>query len=163
MRQLMVMRHAKSSWADETITDHERPLNERGRTAAAAMGRFMAERRLLPDRVLSSDSVRTRETVSLWAEAAGWDGPVEFLPELYHADVPTLLQAASALPDTCLRPLVVAHNPGIAELVSGSSGTMVEVPTGTLAVLEAALDRWAEISPSRLSTMLTQRPRELTA
>ena len=162
MLQLMVLRHAKSSWSDGSLSDHERPLNERGRDAAAAMGRFMAEEDLLPDRILSSDSTRTRETVELWVEAAAWDGAIDFLPDLYHADVPTLLQVASLLPPTCRRPMLVAHNPGIAELVSLSSGTMVETPTGTLAVIDVELERWTEIARSRLRTVLTKRPRELT-
>ncbi len=162
MRRLMVLRHAKSSWSDGSLGDHERPLNERGRTAATAMGRFMAESDLRPDVVLSSDSVRTRETVALWSAAADWDGPIEFLPELYLADVPTLFRTVEMLPETFHRPLLVAHNPGIAELVSAVSNALVEVPTGTLAVFEAAVDQWPDVGPSRLSTILTKRPREIT-
>lgn len=162
MRRLMVLRHAKSSWSDGSLGDHERPLNERGRAAAAAMGRFMAEADLLPDVVLSSDSHRTRETVTLWSAAAAWDGPVEFLPELYHADVPTLLRAVAGLPEARCCPLVVAHNPGIAELVSSASNELVEVPTGTLAVLDAEVAHWSEVTASRLFTTLTKRPREIT-
>ena len=161
MRHLMILRHAKSSWADETMRDHERPLNKRGRHAAGAMGRFMAEEHLLPDFIISSDSTRTRETVGLWSEGAAWDGDVDFRPELYHASAGTLLEAARTAPETSNRIMLVAHNPGIEELVSRAAGRLVDMPTGTLAGFVLAGDSWSDVQVEALSLAIHQRPREL--
>ena len=83
--ELLLLRHAKSSWADPGRSDHDRPLNDRGRHAAPLMGRLVRRLDRLPDVILSSDSRRTRETVDLWSTGADWNGSVEWLPDLYHA------------------------------------------------------------------------------
>ena len=162
MRHLMILRHAKSSWADGNLSDHERPLNQRGRRASGAMGRFMAGRDLLPDFVISSDSARTRETVALWSEAAGWDGDVDFRPELYHASAEELLVAARAAPDTSGRIMLVAHNPGIEEFVSRAAGRHLEMPTGTLAGFGVDCSTWSQVDPEAMNLSIHQRPRELS-
>ena len=94
MRRLILLRHAKSSWATPGQRDHERPLNPRGRSAAELVGRCCAEADLLPDLIRSSDSARTRETVARWSDAAGWSGPVQWSTDLYHAPPHRLLEAA---------------------------------------------------------------------
>ena len=161
MPMLMVMRHAKSSWSDATTADHDRPLNTRGRSAAGDMGRFAARNGLLPDVVLASDSRRTRETVELWADAADWHGPVDHLPELYHASAAGLLEVARLARAEMAgadRVMLVAHNPGIEDLVSTVCDDLVTVPTGTLAVMEHASD---DLDPSSLRLVGIQRPRDL--
>ena len=162
MRHLMILRHAKSSWADETMRDHERPLNRRGRQAAGAMGRFMADEGLLPDLIISSDSARTRETVALWSEGARWNGPVEFEAELYHAAAETLLETARSASEAFDRIMLVAHNPGIAEFVSRASGRLTDMPTATLAAFELTSPSWNRASLEAMNLVVHQRPRELS-
>ena len=162
MRHLMILRHAKSSWADETMRDHERPLNQRGRHAAGAMGRFMAGADLLPDFIISSDSARTRETVALWSDGAEWDGEVDFREELYHASAGALLEAARSAPETSARIMLVAHNPGIEELVSRAAGTLTEMPTGTLASFDLDCPSWNQVDLDAMKLAVHQRPRELS-
>ena len=161
MRHLMILRHAKSSWADETMRDHERPLNQRGRHAAGAMGRFMAGADLLPDFIISSDSARTRETVALWSDGAEWNGEVDFREELYHASAGALLEAARSAPETSARIMLVAHNPGIEELVSRAAGRPIDMPTATLAVFELQEPSWSGLETEAMSLTIHQRPREL--
>ena len=162
MRHLMILRHAKSSWADETMRDHERPLNQRGRHAAGAMGRFMAGADLLPDFIISSDSARTRETVALWSDGAEWNGEVDFREELYHASAGALLEAARSAPETSARIMLVAHNPGIEEFVSRASGTLTEMPTGALASFDLDCPSWNQVDLDAMKLAIHQRPRELS-
>ena len=162
MRHLMILRHAKSSWADETMRDHERPLNQRGRHAAGAMGRFMAGADLLPDFIISSDSARTRETVALWSDGAEWNGEVDFREELYHASPGALLEAARSAPETSARIMLVAHNPGIEEFVSRAAGTLTEMPTGTLAAFDLDCPSWNQVDLDAMKLAIHQRPRELS-
>ena len=141
MLELLLLRHAKSSWNSPANSDHERPLNPRGRAAAPRMGELCRELDLVPDLVLSSDSARTRETFDLFAQSAGFAGEVRFLPELYHASASVLLESlADAGP--ARRPLLLAHNPGMEDLFERLSGEYERFPTAALAAFQLAIDDW---------------------
>lgn len=132
MRELLLLRHAKSTWDDSSLTDHQRPLNARGRAAAPLMGRLLRDEDLVPDLILSSDSARTRETVALLSDAMTPTGRTHFLPSLYHASPATIMGVLSEYGDAD-RVLVVAHNPGLQELASALIGTVTSFPTAALA------------------------------
>jgi phosphohistidine phosphatase len=83
MRTLLLMRHAKSSWKDESLADDERPLNKRGQQAAARMGRFLAENDLVPDTVICSTAKRARQTARRVKEAAGCKAKTHKAAALY--------------------------------------------------------------------------------
>jgi phosphohistidine phosphatase len=76
MKTLLVLRHAKSSWNDTSLDDHERPLNKRGRRDGPRMGELVREHRLTPDIIISSDAVRARRTAEAVAEAARYAGEI---------------------------------------------------------------------------------------
>src|SRR4051812_49332739 len=93
MRTLMLLRHAKSSWDDSALGDHERPLNKRGTRDGARIGKYMADNGLGPDLVLCSDAVRARATLTLLLPAfAGATPEVVFDPRLYLAEPPAILE-----------------------------------------------------------------------
>lgn len=115
MRQLLLLRHAKSSWDDRDIPDHERPLNRRGELAAAAMRTAMDGLGLAPDVVLVSTSRRTLQTLAAlepWAETP----LVDRLESLYLAPAPMLLKAVREVGAMARSVLVVGHNPGLHDL-----------------------------------------------
>jgi phosphohistidine phosphatase len=161
MRDLLLLRHAKSSWATPGLSDHERPLNARGRAASDLMGRWCADAGMLPDLILSSDATRTRETVERWCAAADWNGPIEWSSSLYHAAPNRLLAAARGVADSVHRLLIVAHNPGLEELASSLAGREIFFPTGTLAVFRAELDHWSDLDHAVFRERHVWRPREL--
>ncbi|MBV8914948.1 MAG: histidine phosphatase family protein [Acetobacteraceae bacterium] len=115
MRQLLLLRHGKSSWQDKELPDHSRPLNARGRAAAASMRKVMEDLGLAPDLVLVSSALRTRQTLEAlepWA-----DTPlVEPMDSLYLADAPTLLRALRGVKETVRSVLLIGHNPGLHDL-----------------------------------------------
>ena len=115
LRQLLLMRHAKSSWDDPRLSDHARPLNARGRLAAAAMRRAMHELGLAPDVVLVSSARRTLQTMEALEP---WDETplVEPMDALYLASAPQLLAVLRATAETARSVLLVGHNPGLHEL-----------------------------------------------
>ena len=115
MRQLLLLRHAKSSWDDRDLSDHARPLNPRGKQAAGLMRATMERLGLVPDLVLVSSARRTMQT----AEALEpWDETplIDPLDSLYLAPAPQILQTLQGVPETVRSVLVVGHNPGLHEL-----------------------------------------------
>jgi phosphohistidine phosphatase len=112
MRQLLILRHAKSSWDDRDLSDHARPLNPRGRQAATAMRAAMINLGLSPDLVLVSTAKRTLQTLEAlepWSETP----LVEPMDSLYLASAATLLSTIQAVAETVRSVLLVGHNPGL--------------------------------------------------
>ena len=112
-RRLLLIRHAKSSWDDASLSDRERPLAGRGRKAAERMGAHLRSEGLRPDVVLSSPSRRTRQTLEL-LEFTGAE--VTYLEELYGASAHDLLASAREVRDDADVVAVVGHNPGVQDL-----------------------------------------------
>jgi phosphohistidine phosphatase len=146
-RRLYLLRHAKSSWDDSELADHDRPLAPRGIRAAAAIAGYLREHEIQPALVLCSTARRTRETY----ERLGLDGPVRYEPRIYGASAAELRELVRALPDELESVMLIGHNPAIEEL-SGEP----KFPTGALAVLE--LDDW---SASGATLVAFVRPRDL--
>jgi len=170
MKTLVLLRHAKSSWDDDTLSDHDRPLAPRGRRAAPAIAARLRDVGVLPDFVLSSTSVRTRQTLQLATDHLGAPA-VEFEESLYLAGPGRLLRTTQEVPDSVETLMLVGHNPGMHEfalaLVSeDSSGRDVgrleaKYPTAAAAVFEFDVDRWADIAPGRGSLQHFIRPKDL--
>lgn len=145
MKTLLILRHAKSSWKDENLPDHERPLNRRGKLAAPRAGEWLRQEALLPDIILSSTAVRAHQTAELAAAAGGYIGEIRLVAELYAAGPEAYLQAVANLEDRFERVMVVGHNPGLEELVSLLSGVSQPMPTAALACVKLEIATWGEI------------------
>ncbi len=148
MKTLLILRHAKSSWKDDSLPDEERPLKKRGRRQATAMGELLAREGLLPDGVICSTAERTRQTLQLVAEAAGYTGEVHYTPQLYYTDLVTYLTVLRGLPNRYDRVLLVGHNPEVEELVAHLVGDTYPMPPATLAWLELPITAWSELNPA---------------
>lgn len=145
MKTLLVLRHAKAAHP-ESGSDHDRPLTERGCRNAAEAGTVLARHAQAVGRILSSTSVRTRQTVEHLLPASGLTCASVFDRELYHASVPQLLSVIQAVPEDCSTVLLVGHNPGLSELVSVLTGWIPSFPTAALVQVDLDIDTWGEIS-----------------
>lgn len=143
MVTLVLARHAKSDWGTPGVSDHERPLNERGRRDAPLMAAALAETGIRPDRLLSSTALRARTTAESFAATLGV--PLETMPELYGASVPELWAAATAAGGRSV--LIVAHDPGLSELASVLAGRPVAMTTCSVATFPIPGDRWPAMPP----------------
>ena len=143
-RRLIVMRHAKSSWAEPGISDHARPLNGRGREAAPKVAHRLIEIGWQPEIVLSSDAMRTRETVDLMSMEFSEDVERQFLPELYLSGIREVVSVVSHIPSTTETVMVVGHNPGWEYVVQHLSGEEIVMKTGTAALLQTTAESWSE-------------------
>jgi phosphohistidine phosphatase len=168
MRRLWLLRHAKSSWNDPGLDDHDRPLAARGRDAAARQARFLAREGIRPSLVVCSSALRARETLAVVLPSLGTDLTVRIDPAGYTFDVDRLLALVRALPDEHLEAMLIGHNPAFEDLAStlAREGDRLEVlrtkyPTAALAGLVFETDRWSDVGPAggRLETFVV--PREL--
>jgi len=151
-RVLLVLRHAKSSWDDAGLSDHDRPLNRRGERDAPRMGRLLREQQLLPGLALCSTALRARTTLELALEAAAWRCEVRSIPALYGAAPPEILAVVADAPPHVERVLLVGHNPGLEELVRDLTGEPITLPTAALAALDCECEAWRGLrAPARLA------------
>ncbi len=141
-KTLLIMRHAKSSWSNATLSDWERPLNGRGREDAPQMGMLLKEEGLVPDLIISSTAVRARETAELVALGCDYEFEIQLEEDLYHADPDTYYEVVSATPDQIRSVLVVGHNPGIETFLSKVILRWQSMTTANLAQVDLALAEW---------------------
>jgi phosphohistidine phosphatase len=163
MRRLILMRHAKSDWHSGAESDHERPLNDRGRRDAPRMAQELVELGWTPQRVISSDSTRTRETWELMRPVLGPAIPVQFMADLYHSGSAALRQAMGELTSDIRSVLALGHNPGWEESVAWLSGEPTVMPTAACALLTMCADEWSQTVAEPRLWRLEQvlRPKEL--
>ncbi|AOZ70237.1 phosphoglycerate mutase [Rhodobacter xanthinilyticus] len=151
-RRLILTRHAKSSWDDPLMSDHDRPLNARGIAAARELGDFLASRGLEPEEVLCSTAQRTRETWDRVAGAVLETRPeVRYLDALYHAAPDVML--AHLRHATQPTVMMIGHNPGIAEFAARLPARPVfdpdfrKFPTCATLIIDFQIDDWSEVKP----------------
>ena len=171
MRELMLLRHAKSSWDDPGLGDAERPLSPRGERAAKAMGRTMAEGDLVPDHVLCSPARRARETWSLVSAGLSQAVKTDIVPALYDfGDGGALLDVIRAYAGPARRLLLVGHNPsmeGLARRLATRGDRKLlarlaeKYPTGALAVIAFQDADWSETGSGQGTLTRFIRPRDL--
>jgi phosphohistidine phosphatase len=163
VKTLLVLRHAKSSWNDSELDDHERPLNERGLRDAPRMGALVREHGLRPDVVLSSDAVRARLTAEAVAEAARYAGEVLLDPRLYMACPADILSLLPTVRENAETVMIVGHNPGLEQLVEQLTGEREDLPTAALAQIELPIDLWRDLTLTIRGTLVgLWRPGDLT-
>ncbi len=171
MRILYLLRHAKSSWADPDLPDHDRPLTPRGERAARRIAVHIRRERIRPGLVLCSTAARARRTLEIIASALGDAVAVRVEDGLYGVEAEDLLTRLREVPDAVDAVLVVGHNPGLQELAvelagEGDTGALRRLnekfPTGALATFTTA-GHWSELGTrtTRLESLVL--PRDLAS
>ena len=162
MKTLLVLRHAKSSWKHPETSDHDRPLNKRGKRDAPRMGRLVAARGLRPDIVVSSTARRARWTADEVAQHAGYDEAVQLDRRLYLASPDEIVDVVRSVAGSARRVMVVGHNPGLEDLVAQLGGRPETLPTAALAEIRLSIRSWKDLTASSSGTLARLwRPREL--
>lgn len=163
--RLILTRHAKSSWDDPTLQDRDRPLNARGRRAAAALGAWLASRGYLPDEVLCSDALRTRQTWEGIAPALPAAPALTLKPALYHAGPDVMLAVLRHATGRMV--MMLGHNPGIAEFAGRILARpplhegFARYPTGATLVASFETDDWGTVGFGQGAPRDFVVPREL--
>jgi phosphohistidine phosphatase len=171
VRTLLLLRHAKSSWADPELADIDRPLAARGVRAARRMAAHLEATGPQPDVVLCSSARRARQTLELLRPALGDRSDVQVDGRLYGADATAILGRVRALDVGVGSVMVVGHNPGIQDLALELAGVgdgdalaqlRVKFPTGALATLQLRDGTWSQLGPGGAFLAALTLPRQLS-
>lgn len=161
-RTLLLVRHAKSSWASPLQSDFERPLNERGLRNAPEMGKRLKAAGLVPDLIISSSALRTRQTATLLAEELGYDAEkIQWEEKLYHASPATIEDVIFGAPDHAAIIMIVTHNPGITDLVNQLSPRFATGNMPTCGVVGATFEAagWSQYPQAKRNVFLFDYPK----
>lgn len=171
MLQLLLLRHAKSSWDDPGLADADRPLSKRGICAAAEIGQHMLKQALTPSLAPCSPALRARETWALVVRELNQQPPTRFVDDIYDFGTGEgLLEAIRREGGAEPRLLVIGHNPSLEGLAislcdrdSGKLRTRMEkkYPTATLAIFDANLTDWSQLAPGTGRAKDFVRPRDI--
>ncbi len=148
MKQLVLIRHAKSEWANVVVKDFDRTLNTRGFSDAPKMGLRLKELTALPQLVISSPAERAKLTAQLLLEQVGFDvDQVQWEENIYEASARILLQVVNELPDEYDTVWLFGHNPGLSYLAEYLTGGEVgNIPTCGIYAIDLDVDSWTEVS-----------------
>ena len=144
-KTLILVRHAKSSWDDFSLSDFERPLNDRGKRDAPMMAHRLRSKALTPDALVSSTARRARKTAEAFAQELGMDGAEIILTEsLYLASPDTIGRVVSGLDDRYHTVAIFAHNPGITDFANQLGVARIDdMPTCAIYAVSAPVTHWS--------------------
>lgn len=169
-KQLVLLRHAKSSWDDPFLEDFDRPLAKRGRKAGKQLSAWLNAQAIRPDVVLCSPAVRTRETLALIADAIGPAARIDYDKSLYLAEMDDLLTRIRQTAPAARSVMVIGHNPGLHDLAvalvrPGAKADRARLaekfPTATVARFDLPITAWAELKTGEATLKTFVRPADL--
>lgn len=146
MKTLLILRHAKSDWSNSKLSDHDRPLNHRGKYDAPRMGAWLKQQEMVPELIISSTAERALTTAEMVAQAFDFDGELRTTRDFYLAGPPAYIETLNELPDSYARVMIVGHNPGMEELLSLLTDQDRPLTTANVAVVELPIDSWADLT-----------------
>ena len=148
MKTLYLVRHAKSSWKEADLSDHDRPLNKRGERDAPQMGKHLRKRKPQPEVIISSSAVRAKTTAKLLASEIGFPKSNITIDErMYDAGPKDVVEILRDLDDTVDCAMLVGHNPTFTELANALGHCAIDnMPTCGMAVLVFSIDAWKDIA-----------------
>ena len=149
MKTVYIVRHAKSSWADMTMKDIDRPLNNRGKRDAPVMSSKCVEFQYIPELVITSNAKRAQETCKYFIERFGLsDVQIQVNPKLYHAPEDTYFEEGQLIDDSISSIMMFGHNPGITYLANSISEKYIDnVPTCGVLAIQSTAKTWSELDP----------------
>ncbi len=159
-KTLYLLRHAKSSWDDSELADHDRPLAPRGVRNAAALASHLRASGISPALILCSSAQRARETLAGVVPALDTESEIRIEDDLYGAGAAQLIARLRAVPEATVSVMVIGHNPGLEELAArlDAHTSGAPLPTAALATFELS-GGWPELAPGTASLVDRYTPR----
>jgi phosphohistidine phosphatase len=161
MKTIYIIRHAKSSWDNPSLSDFDRPLNPRGLKTAPMMGTYLSQKGINPDIILSSPALRAAETAHLLKNAASWQAEISFDERIYEASPQTLHHIVKELDGKIPSVLIIGHNPGIESFIRLLTNRVEAMPTCSFAHIVCRENLWSDVRPGDCDLVEIIRPKEI--
>ena len=162
MKTLLLMRHAKSSWKDQSLADFQRPLNKRGKKDAPRMGKLLMEKEIGIDIILCSPAKRARATIKRFLKEYNYAGELVYFDDLYRSDYEFYISILNNLPAEIDTAMVVGHNPEMDNFLEMICDVYEHMPTGSIVAIELQIKDWGEISAITSGELVSfWKPREI--
>jgi phosphohistidine phosphatase len=161
---LLIIRHAKSSWEIDTLTDFERPLNDRGTRDASAMAKRLKAKKIRIDAFVSSPAKRAKKTAELFAEVYHQNNDaIILISKLYHAGSDTFFDVVSNLDDDLDTVALFSHNPGITEFANLlTEGARIDnMPTCSIFAVRINISKWEDFKKAEKEFLFFDYPKNL--
>ncbi len=163
MKQLILVRHAKSDWGDEGLKDIDRPLAPRGNSDAYIMSEWFQKKHEIPDLIISSDATRALSTAMIFARAMAYPtNDITILQQVYESTAKTLKDVVVQIDDRHQSAMIFCHNPGITNLANELTDDLSfdEVPTCAIVALEFNVKNWKDIASKKAKVLYHHFPKE---
>lgn len=161
MKKIILVRHGKSAWNNPNLTDHDRPLADRGLNDVPEMGLRLKEKGIAPDLILSSTATRASQTAEILAEVLHIPkSNLVFDKNLYHASYTTILKCIQKQDDSNQLIFIVGHNPGLNDLIDFLGGKIDNLPTSGQYGFLVDSDRWIQLRPQKVRTWFVDYPKK---
>jgi phosphohistidine phosphatase len=144
LKRLILIRHAKSDWSSN-ISDFERTLNEKGLRDAQKMGQFLKLNEIIPDLIISSGAKRAFSTAELISQSLTHNDKIVVKNEIYNAASDVIKNVVNKIEESYNTVFLVAHNPGLSNLIDNLSGQYIDLQTCCVAILEISVENWNQI------------------
>jgi phosphohistidine phosphatase len=154
MKTLLLLRHAKASHDDSELADHDRPLKARGKEDAIRIGRQLHEAELVPTLIVSSTALRARKTASKVAKQMDYKRAIELTDRLYLSSPQDHVEVVRSLPDAEARVMLVGHNLGLSQFLSGLTDSDAELATAELAQIAIPIKHWSDLSKNHSAELI---------
>ena len=146
IKSVILFRHGKSDWGAQYESDHDRPLASRGIRDAKRMGKFLSKRAEIPELILSSTALRTRETTKLAMEAGNWDVDIELEKEIYEASLEKILNIIKKQDNKYNSICLVGHEPIFSTIITLiKNKKKIVFPTATMAKISFSTIDWKKV------------------
>lgn len=160
MRELILIRHAKSDWSNPLLDDFERPLNKRGEKNAPFMAKILKKEIQKPDLIISSPSFRTKLTLEYFLKEFEYKGEVIFEKSIYEAPFENLLKVIKNVDDKYKTIFLIGHNPGLNDLANFLLGSFEDnIPTSGVLKIDFDTNSWKNISKDNSKLIFFKYPK----
>lgn len=161
MKKLFLIRHAKSSWDEPNLSDHERPLSERGKKDAPLMSSILKVKNILPDFIICSTANRAAETANIFAQTLDFKKTINYDSRIYEATTQNLLEVVSEIDDYFNSVFLFGHNPGLSNFANFICKTSVQnMPTACIVGFELPINKWNQIQRHSGSLLIYEFPKK---
>ena len=161
MKKLVLIRHAKSDWSNPFLDDFLRPLNKRGKKNAPLMAKVLKEKNIRPDLIISSPSLRTKQTLEYFIKKLNYDDEVRFEESIYEAPYENLLKVIKDIPNIHKTVFLMGHNPGLCDLINFLLDKHFEnIPTCGIVEIDFNAKSWQDISKENSNLVSFEYPKK---